>query len=105
LELQPRGVHVLLVCPGPLARPDAGNRYDDQAAALPESARRPGGGARLKGIPPEKLVTKMLRYCERRKPELVMPGKARLLFAISQIAPRLGDWIVNRMTSNANKTG
>ena len=28
LELRPQGVHVLLVCPGPLARADAGQRYD-----------------------------------------------------------------------------
>ncbi|HUG68876.1 MAG TPA: SDR family oxidoreductase, partial [Pirellulaceae bacterium] len=27
-ELNPQGVHVLLVCPGPIARKDAGQRYD-----------------------------------------------------------------------------
>jgi NAD(P)-dependent dehydrogenase (short-subunit alcohol dehydrogenase family) len=97
-ELNPRGVHVLLVCPGPIARPDAGRRYDDQAADLPESARKPGAGVKLKGLPPEKLVARILRYCERRKPELVMPAKARLLFAISQLSPTLGDWIIRRMT-------
>lgn len=98
LELNPLGVHVLLVCPGPIARPDAGRRYDDQAAHLPESARKPGGGVKLKGIPPEKLVARILQYCESRRPELVMPAKSRLLFAISQLSPRLGDWIIRRMT-------
>lgn len=98
LELNPLGVHVLLVCPGPIARPDAGQRYDDLAADLPESARKPGGGVKVKGIPPEKLVAKILRYCERRKPELVMPAKARLLFAIAQLSPTLGDWILTKMT-------
>jgi len=98
LELNPLGVHVLLVCPGPIARPDAGQRYDDQAADLPESARKPGGGVKVKGIAPEKLVAKILRYCERRKPELVMPAKARLLFAIAQLSPTLGDWILTKMT-------
>jgi short-subunit dehydrogenase len=41
IELVPRGVHALLVCPGPIQRADAGRRYDDRAAQLPESARRP----------------------------------------------------------------
>jgi len=36
--------------------------------------------------------------CQRRRPELVVPAKARLLFAVSQLWPRLGDWIVVRMT-------
>jgi short-subunit dehydrogenase len=97
-ELHPLGVHVLLVCPGPIAREDAGSRYDDQANNLPESARKPGGGVKLKGIPPERLVAKILRYCECRKPELVMPAKARLLFAISQLSPTWGDWIMGKVT-------
>ena len=97
-ELNPQGVHVLLVCPGPLARQDAGQRYDAQAAGLPEAARRPGGGVKLKGIPPKRLVAKILRYCELRKPELVMPARARLLFAIAQLSPSLGDWIIGRLT-------
>jgi short-subunit dehydrogenase len=99
LELNPLGVHVLLVCPGPIARPDAGQRYEDQAVQLPESARKPGGGVRLKGIPPEKLVAKILRFCELRKPELVMPARARLLFALAQLSPALGDWLVTKMTA------
>ena len=28
----------------------------------------------------------------------ISPGKARLLFAISQLCPSLGDWIVRRET-------
>jgi uncharacterized protein len=98
-ELNPQGVHVLLVCPGPLKRPDAGQRYDAQAGDLPATARRPGGGVKVKGIPPERLAAKILQYCERRKPELVMPARARLLFAISQLSPTLGDWIIRRMTA------
>ena len=38
-ELGDLGVHVLLVCPGPMARADAGTRDDAQAANLPESAQ------------------------------------------------------------------
>jgi short-subunit dehydrogenase len=98
-ELNTQGVHVLLVCPGPLARADAGQRYDAQAAGLPEAARRPGGGVKLKGIPPERLVAQILRCCELRKPELVMPARARWLFAISQLWPTLGDRIIQRMSA------
>lgn len=99
LEWAERGVHVLLVCPGPIRREDGGNRYDDQASGLPESARRPGGGVRLRGIDPAALAVKILRACERRQPELVVPGKARWLFAIQQLWPALGDWILRRKTS------
>jgi NAD(P)-dependent dehydrogenase (short-subunit alcohol dehydrogenase family) len=98
-ELNPQGVHVLLVCPGPIARPDAGRRYDAQAGELPESARKPGGGVKLKGLSQERLVAKILRYCERRRPELVMPAKSRLLFAVAQLSPTWGDWILAKMTS------
>jgi hypothetical protein len=44
------------------------------------------------------LVASILAYCQRRKPELIMPGKVRLLLAISQLAPSLGDWIIRRKT-------
>ena len=98
LELGPQGLHALLVCPGPIRRDDAGSRYDSAVANLPESARRPGGGVKLKGIDPDWLARRILAACERRQPELVVPGKARLLFAISQLWPSLGDWIVKRMT-------
>ncbi len=97
-ELGPQGVHVLLVCPGPIAREDAGQRYDQQSRDLPDSARQPGGGVKLKGIPVDKLAGQILRACERRRPELVVPAKAKLLLAISQLWPSLGDWIIGKMT-------
>ena len=98
-ELGPQGVHVLLVCPGPMARADAGRRYDDQAVDLPAEARRPGAGVKVRGILPEKLAARVLKHCERRKPELVLPAKARLLFAIAQLWPSLADRILLHMTS------
>lgn len=97
-ELGPQGVHVLLVCPGPIKRDDAGQRYDAEAAALPESARQPGGGVKLKGLDAAWLAAKILRSCERHKAELVVPWRARLLFAVSQLSPALGDWIIGRMS-------
>ena len=98
LELGPQGLHVLLVCPGPITRQDAGHRYHETASHLPPEAQKPGGGVALKGISPEDLAAKILRACERRQAELVIPGKARLLFAISQLFPTWGDWIVTKMT-------
>ncbi len=29
-----------------------------------------------------------------------MPAKARILFALAQLSPTLGDWIIGRMTSS-----
>ncbi len=97
LELGPQGLHVLLVCPGPIARADAGRRYGQQAANLPASASRPGG-VRIKGLDPEYLASQILRACERRKPELVLPRKARLLAAILQLWPSWGDRIITART-------
>lgn len=96
MELGPAGLHTLLVCPGPLRRDDAGDRYDDQAADLPEKARRPGGGAKVNAIDPAWLAERILRACDERKAELVVPAKARLLFAMSQIRPAWGDWLLRR---------
>jgi short-subunit dehydrogenase len=97
-ELGPDGVHVLLVCPGPIARSDAGERYEQQTAGLPDGAGQPGGGVNLKGIDPAWLAQRILRACQKRRPELIVPSKARWLFAISQLWPRLGDRIIGRMS-------
>ena len=99
LELEPEGLHVLLVCPGPIKRDDAGQRYADQSGGLPDAAGQPGGGVKLSKIEPDRLAKKILSACERRKKELVMPCKSKMLFAMSQLSPSFGDWVVNRMTS------
>lgn len=99
LELSPHGVHVLLVCPGPLQRDDAGTRYNHDAEGLPESARQPGAGVKLKGIDPAVLARKIVRACERRQPELILPSKAKWLFSLAQLWPHLGDWIIERSIS------
>jgi short-subunit dehydrogenase len=98
LELGPQGLHTLLVCPGPIRRDETENRYSAQAAGLPASAAQPGGGVKLKGLDPDRLAEQIVRGCERRKIELISPGKARLLFAIAALSPRLGDWLVRKMT-------
>jgi NAD(P)-dependent dehydrogenase (short-subunit alcohol dehydrogenase family) len=98
LELGPRGLHTLLVCPGPIRRDDAGRRYDEAAANLPPEARRPAGGVALPRIDPDWLARRILAACQRRQAELVVPARAKLLFAIAALWPALGDLIVNRMT-------
>jgi uncharacterized protein len=103
LELGPQGLHVLLVCPGPIARDQprdesAAVKRGDQAAGLPESALRPGAGVKTRALRPEKLAAAILRACERRRGELVFPPAAKLLFALMQLSPRLADWIVRKTT-------
>ena len=96
LEIADQGLHVLLVCPGPIRRDDAGQRYED-ATGVPAAARQPGGGVKLTGIDPDWLAGRILLACRRRSPELVVPAKARLLFAIAQLWPSFGDRILRRM--------
>lgn len=96
LERGPAGLHTLLVCPGPIQRDDAGSRYADQAGDLPESAQKPGGGADVKAINPADLAARILAACQARRSEIVAPRKARLLFALSQLSPSLGDWLLRR---------
>ncbi len=103
LELGPEGLHVLLVCPGPILRDDAMARYAAEAVGLPAEARLPGGGAKLKGIDPQWLAERILTACERRQSELVVPWKVRLLAALSQLSPRVGDWLLLRSTSKTDE--
>jgi short-subunit dehydrogenase len=98
IELVPRGVHALLVCPGPIQRADAGRRYDDRAAQLPESARRPAGGAQLKAIDPRWLAARIVEACMHGRAELVVPGKVRWLVAVAQFFPAWADQLIRRKT-------
>lgn len=98
LELGPEGLHVLLVCPGPIRRKDPRLYPLEGMEDVPESARRPGAGVKVSPISPEALGRQILRACERRQPELVIPGRARVLFALQQLWPKLGDWLVLRQT-------
>jgi NAD(P)-dependent dehydrogenase (short-subunit alcohol dehydrogenase family) len=98
LELGPEGLHVLLVCPGPVQRQSERLYPLEGLEDVPERARQPGAGVRLRAISPQQLAQAILRACERRRPELVIPGRVRLLFALAQLWPTLGDWIVRRKT-------
>lgn len=85
---------VLLVCSGPIARDDAGTRYIESGHPLPAEAHQPGGGAKVRGIAPQVLSQKIIRAMERNHAELVLPWHARLVFALAQLSPRWGDWIL-----------
>lgn len=94
LELGPEGLHVLLVCPGPIRRDNERLYPLEGLEGIPDSARAPGAGVKVGRIDPNWLARKILRYCELRKPELVVPWKAKLLFALAQLSPSFGDWLV-----------
>ena len=98
MELAADGVHAMLVCPGPIRRDDSSDRYDIEDTDLPVSARLPGG-SRLSGLDPADLAQRVVWACERRRAELVVPMRARLLFALANLWPSLGDRILRRMTS------
>ncbi|HEY2880996.1 MAG TPA: SDR family NAD(P)-dependent oxidoreductase [Pirellulales bacterium] len=98
MELSPQGVHVMLVSPGPIVRDDAGRRYEGQLEGLPASAGKPGAGVRISPVRPEKLSHAILSACRQRKPELIYPPLARLFIAVIHLFPRLGDWLVRKMT-------
>lgn len=99
VELASSGVHVMLVCPGPITRDDSGTRYQklaEQRGLESDSATKPGGGVKLGTIDPKVLCQKILDAAHRRKKELVMPVKASLLAGISDLWPSLADWILKK---------
>ncbi len=98
LELGPEGLHVLLVCPGPIARKQSRDRYTETTGDLPPAARKPAAGAKVRAIEPNDLAERIITACQRRRAELIVPARARLLFAAAQLSPQLGDWLVKKMT-------
>ncbi|MCL2743839.1 MAG: SDR family oxidoreductase [Planctomycetaceae bacterium] len=98
LEHGAEGLHVLLVCPGPIERENERLYPLEGIEGIPDEARQAGGGVKVKKIKPDYLAKQILKYCEQRKPELVVPAKARLLFAVLQLFPSLGDYLVKRNT-------
>lgn len=100
LEWREYGVHVALISPGPIRRDDQGQRYHSHAhdASLPASAMQPGGGTSIRGIEATVVANQVLRCARRRAPDVMVPGYARLLVAVGHLCPRLGDWLLLRMT-------
>jgi NAD(P)-dependent dehydrogenase (short-subunit alcohol dehydrogenase family) len=98
MELGPQGLHVLLVCPGPLRRETPKEYAPDELKGLPTSAAKPGGGVKTSAIDPADLARKILRACDARQPELIVPAAARLIFTLARLSPRLGDWLIRRLS-------
>ena len=96
----PKSVHYLFVCPGPIAAQENSVRYET-ADGMSEKAAQPGAGAPVKLIDPDWLATKIVAACEKRKPELVVPAKSRILFGLLQLWPRIGNALLNRIAPKA----
>ncbi|MCC9655641.1 SDR family NAD(P)-dependent oxidoreductase [Rhodopirellula halodulae] len=102
MELESDGIHVGVVCPGPIRRDDdlPIDRYQtDTKTGVPATAAQPGGGAKLKGLPPEQVADAVLKCIMQRKIEIVMPGKVRALMAVNAISPKLADWLLAKSTA------
>ena len=103
LEWRDKGIHVAIVSPGPIRRPDEGTRYADHAdGSLPEHATRPGGGTRVKGLTPERVAKAVLDCARRKRTDVILPGYLRLLITLGNAAPRLGDWLLLKFTSKSS---
>ena len=98
LELGPQGLHVLLVCPGPIERKDPRLYPLDGLEDVPERARRPGGGVQARAIPPQRSPVRSCGRASGGGRSWSCPARPGWLFALAQLFPRLGDWIVLRKT-------
>lgn len=96
LEWAAQGLQVLLACPGPLARQDAGHRYEHllRDGQLPASAGQAGGGAKLKGLDPRAFARDVLRAARQGKPQLIRPLRAQWLVWLSALSCSWGDRIL-----------
>jgi NAD(P)-dependent dehydrogenase (short-subunit alcohol dehydrogenase family) len=112
LELAPRGVHVLLVSPGPIRRDDDDPRADDGAdryaadvarSGLPPEAAAPGGSGSLRRLDPERLAAAVLDACRRRRCELVMPRSAGLLAGLVEWCPEWGRRLLAAVTGTDSR--
>ncbi|AMV35540.1 3-oxoacyl-[acyl-carrier-protein] reductase FabG [Pirellula sp. SH-Sr6A] len=99
MELKERGVHVLLVAPGPIARDDSDHRYDAllaQRGIQQKGASKPGGGAKLRRIDPVWLSQRILVAAAKRERELIVPWKARIVIGLFAFAPGLAEYLLRR---------
>ena len=99
IEMRERGLHTLLVCPGPIRRDDprpAAPGMPIKAPGCLHAAHQPGGGAKVQRMNRHRLAEKILNACEMRRAELVVPWSPRLLFVAAQMSPRFGDWLLRR---------
>lgn len=101
LELKERGLHVMLVCPGPIADSErAQSRYAHlpTASEIPREALAGGGGAKLRGLDARELASEILHAAAARKLELIRPRKAKWLVWLMALWPSWGEAILRRKT-------
>ncbi len=98
LELADKGLHLLLACPGPIARDDAGKRYEHLAhqADGPAAMSQPGGGAKLRGLDAKRFVREVLDAVANREPQIIRPRKAQWLLCLSALSCRWGDLLLRQ---------
>jgi uncharacterized protein len=98
LELAPKGVHVLLVCPGPVANTEHVGRYDElvKQRELPPEYSEPAGGNKVRSIDAELLARKILQGVQAGTKELVVPGKVRWLAAFGMLFPSFADYMLRK---------
>lgn len=99
LELESRGVHVMLASPGPIERADSNSRYNALAKSRglqSPSATAPGGGAKISLLDPGKLAKSILDHAEKRTPELIVPSKAKWLAAMVPVSSWFADKILSK---------
>lgn len=101
LECAELNVHVGLVCPGPIEHSDFDeNRYQvTEQDDIPASAALPGGGAKVRRLPPQKVADAVMQCIDKRKIEIVLPAKARLLMMLDAVSPSLADRVLKNKTS------
>ncbi len=98
LELAPKGVQVLLVCPGPVTSSEHLGRYDDliKKRELPPELSKPAGGNKVRSIDADLLAEKVLVAVEAGAKELVIPGKVRWLAALGMLFPQFADYMLRK---------
>ncbi|MBC7447350.1 MAG: SDR family oxidoreductase [Hymenobacteraceae bacterium] len=90
-ELRPRGVHVLLACPGFTAS-------NIRATALLADGRPQGASPREeeKMMPPEEVAAAIVDAVRRRRRDLVLTGQGRFTVFLNRWLPSLTDRLVFR---------
>ncbi|WP_240907064.1 SDR family NAD(P)-dependent oxidoreductase [Paludisphaera rhizosphaerae] len=87
IEWRRFGIHVAQLNPGFSATP-----FDDHAVV--KTARV--SVAEWRTMPPEAVAAAALRAVEKKKSEITLTGKGRLLVLVNRIAPRFVDWGLSR---------
>lgn len=108
MECLADGVHVGLICPGPIADESrqTDNRYGvDETTGVPASAAKPGGGAKVRSLTGDQVAGAVMQMIDHRTIEIVLPSKTRLLMAINAIWPSLADRILAKKMGQSDETG